>query len=164
MLLCIIIVGKHLLKLLFSLRNKAPWAKAPLWHSRLEDGKKIQYFPLIKPEFSYSEMPGKWIMKPESFWKGYLNNSRMFGILAAKFLFHQNFCHGSPHLLRNTEYLKPHESRLEFQCRTLSSRKQMKQQQIFTILCQRKGISWSRVPLCSSYTQINALFLLNEEL
>jgi len=48
--------------------------------------KKIQYFPLMKPEFSHSEMPGKWLMKPESLEKDAkdLNRSSMLGILAAK--------------------------------------------------------------------------------
>jgi len=31
--------------------------------------KKNPVLSLIKPEFSHSEMPGKWIMKPESFEK-----------------------------------------------------------------------------------------------
>lgn len=75
---------------LFPLRNKTTCAKAPFvieWNRGW--GKKIQYFPLMKPDFSHSEMPGKWLMKPESLEKGtkYLNNSSMFGTLAAKMPF-----------------------------------------------------------------------------
>lgn len=71
----------------------------------------------MKPDFSHSEKPGKWLMKPESLEKGTkdLNNSSMFGILAAKCLFHQNFSYRSPNFLRNMRHLKPHESRFEFQ-------------------------------------------------
>lgn len=99
------------------------------------------YFSLIKPKCSHSEMPGKWLMKPESLEKGtkHLNSCSMFGILAEKCLFHQNFCHRSPCFLRNMGHLKPHESRFEFHWRTLSIREQMKQQWIISILCERAG-------------------------
>lgn len=72
--------------------------------------KKTQFFPLIKPEFSHSDMPGKWLMKPENLAKGTkdLNSSSVFGILATKCRFHQNFCHRAPHFLRNMGHLKPH--------------------------------------------------------